>query len=160
MISWSQVHFSVNSWYLGNVVNQNNLAMPSLPKQLQWRGLNFSNKWLGHGNKAWEIQTSPLKLFWNKWHGKVILVHHISKLSRLIQKYKGLIEEVIMVGQGLVPLVTSAYFSQLSRYGSGFGCYKFSLSSSTTFIYKAKVLVQEGCSKLSKFLKAFSWSRS
>ena len=35
---------------------------------------------------------------------RFILVHHISKLSRLIQKYKGLIEEVVMVGQGLVPI--------------------------------------------------------
>ena len=52
---------------------------------------------------------------------RFILGHYISKLSRLIQKYKGLIEEVVMVGQGLVPMVTSAYFSQFSRYGSGFG---------------------------------------
>ena len=35
---------------------------------------------------------------------RFILVHHISKLSRLIQKYKGLIEEVVLVGQGLVPI--------------------------------------------------------
>ena len=35
---------------------------------------------------------------------RFILVHHISKLSRLIPKYKGLIEEVVMVGEGLVPI--------------------------------------------------------
>ena len=35
---------------------------------------------------------------------RFILVHHLSKLSRLIQKYKGLIEEVVMFGQGFVPI--------------------------------------------------------
>ena len=43
---------------------------------------------------------------------------------------------------------------KLARYGSGFGGYEFLLSSSTTYIYKEFVLVQEVCSKLSKFLKA------
>ena len=33
-------------------------------------------------------------------HRKVALVHHISRLLDLAQKYKGLIEEVVMFGQG------------------------------------------------------------
>ena len=54
-------------------------------------------------NKAWEVQTSSLDLFWKKWHGKVILVHHISRLSNLVEKHKGMIGEVVMVGQDFIP---------------------------------------------------------
>ena len=43
-----------------------------------------------------------MKLFWNKWHGKVALIHHISTLLDVTQKYKGLIGEAVMFGQGLV----------------------------------------------------------
>ena len=45
-----------------------------------------------------------MEWFWKNCHGKVALAHHISKLSKLIQKYKGLSEEVVMIGQGLVPI--------------------------------------------------------
>ena len=69
------------------------------------------------------------------------------------------LEKLSWLDKILFHLVTSAYFSQYSRYGSGFGGYEFSLLSSTTFIYKSCVLVLEVCSKLSKFLKAFSWSK-
>ena len=46
---------------------------------------------------------------------RFILVHHISKLSRLIQKYKGLIEEVVMVGQGLVPIGHKCIFLSILK---------------------------------------------
>ena len=64
-------------------------------------------------------------------------------------------EKLSCLGKALFSLVTNAYFSQLSIYGSGFCDYELSFSSSITSIYKAFVLVQEVCSKLSKFLKAF-----
>ena len=41
---------------------------------------------------------------------RFILVHHISKLSRLIQKYKGLIGKVVMFGQDLVPIGHKSIF--------------------------------------------------
>ena len=66
-------------------------------------------------NEAWEVQTSPLKFFWKVWHGKVILVHHISRLSNLVQKYKGLIREVVMLGQGFVPIGHKCIFPSILK---------------------------------------------
>ena len=91
-----------------------------------------------------------------EWHGKVYFGSSHFQVIKLIQKYKGLIEEVVMVGQGSVPIGNKCIFLSISRYVSGFGGYGFSFSSSITSICKAFVLVQEVCSKLSKFLKAFS----
>ena len=58
------------------------------------------------------------------------------------------LEKLSWLDKILFHLVTSAYFSQCSRYGSGFGGYEFSLSSSTTSkvlnfkgIYLAHLLV-------------------
>ena len=73
----------------------------------------------------------------SKMRGKILWCNnHNSRLLDLTQNYKGYIEEVVMLDNALFLLVTRAYFSMISRYGSGFGGYESSSSSSIILFTK------------------------